>query len=359
MKQGFLTKLLVITSAVAIIISAYLIQASLTKTAKDSLSQSLTRVLNATQQSLSSWQHQEKNTVTLSANDSGILPAIEALLELKRVKGNLIGHSSQNFLRKHFKPLLEAKEYEGYFIIGPDGVNLSSTRNENIGVTNLLSTQKNILYKIFSGKIIISLPQKTDVPLSDTRKDGKNTKATMFSGAPIRDKNDKVIAALVFRINPYKDFTRIINNGRIGISGETYGFNRDSKLISESRFEEQLHELNLISPSSRSILNVEIVNPNLSGSSPPQKTLMASIATSGESGSNLDGYRDYRGVDVVGVWIWDPEMNMGLASEMDLGEAYYSLNISVISIWLVALLAIITIVVLSVKLKRKVAHEKH
>ena len=352
MKQGFLTKLLVITSAVAIVISAYLIQTSLTKTTKDTVLQSLNSVLNATQQSLSAWQQQEKNSVTLGANDDRILPAVEALLVLPREKETLIGHSSQNFLRMHFKPILEAKGYEGYFIIGPGGENLSSTRDDNIGVTNLLSNQKNILYKIFSGKTIISLPQKTDVPLHDTRKDGKNTEATMFSGAPIRDKNDNVIAALVFRINPSKDFTRIIDNGRIGISGETYGFNRDSKLISESRFEEQLHELNLIPRNSRSILNIEIVNPNLSGSSPPQKTLMASTATSGESGSNLDGYRDYRGIDVVGVWLWDEKMSMGLTTEMDLSEAYYSLNISVISIWLVALLIIITIVVLSLKLKK-------
>lgn len=356
MKRGFLTKLLIITSALIIVISAYLIQISLTKTAKDSLSQSLTRVLNTTQQALSTWQQQEKSTATIWANDSRMLATVETLLGLRREKGTLVGHSSQIFLRKHFKYILEAKGYEGYFIIGPGGVNLSSTRDENIGVTNLLSTQKNILYKIFSGKTIISLPQKTDVSLRDTRKDGKNTEATMFSGAPIRGKNDKVIAALVFRINPFKDFTRIISSGQMGVSGETYGFNRDSMLISESRFEEQLLEINFIPAGSQSILNVEIVNPNLNksrnNSNYQPKTLMASIATSGESGSHLDGYRDYRGVDVAGVWLWDEEMNMGLASEIDLSEAYYSLNIMVISIWLVALLGIIVIVVLSIKLKK-------
>lgn len=356
MKKGILAKLLIIASALTIVICAYLIQTSLTKTAKDNLSQSLTRVLNTTQQTLSAWKQQEKHTAVTWGNDSRILPAVESLLDLQREKGNLIGHSSQNFLRKYFKYIIEAKGYEGYFIIGPDGVNLSSTRDENISVTSLLSTQKSILYKIFSGKSVISLPQKTDVSLRDTRTDEKNSEATMFSGAPIRGKNGNVIAALVFRINPYKDFTRIINSGRMGITGETYGFNRDSKLISESRFEEQLHALHLIPPDSQSILNVEIVNPNhnkLGSSSKYQpKTLMASIATRGESGSNLDGYIDYRGIDVAGAWLWDEDMNMGLASEIDLSEAYYSLNISLISIWLVALLAIIVIIVLSIKLKK-------
>ena len=47
---------------------------------------------------------------------------------------------------------------------------------------------------------------------------------------------------------------------------------------------------------------------------------MAASATAGQSGSNLDGYRDYRGVDVVGFWLWDEDLGVGLASEVDLVE---------------------------------------
>ena len=33
-------------------------------------------------------------------------------------------------------------------------------------------------------------------------------------------------------------------------------------------------------------------------------TRMASAAIAGESGTDLQGYRDYRGVEVFGAWKW-------------------------------------------------------
>ena len=38
--------------------------------------------------------------------------------------------------------------------------------------------------------------------------------------------------------------------------------------------------------------------------------------------SNVEGYRDYRGIPVVGVWTWMPELDLGLTVEMDQSEAY-------------------------------------
>ena len=38
---------------------------------------------------------------------------------------------------------------------------------------------------------------------------------------------------------------------------------------------------------------------------------------SGRAGVNTDGYRDYRGVRVLGVWLWDEQLDMGLAAEID------------------------------------------
>ena len=50
-------------------------------------------------------------------------------------------------------------------------------------------------------------------------------------------------------------------------------------------------------------------------------TLMASNVTRGYSGMNVSGYRDYRGVSVVGSWLWSDELGIGLATEIDSGEA--------------------------------------
>jgi PAS domain S-box-containing protein len=50
-------------------------------------------------------------------------------------------------------------------------------------------------------------------------------------------------------------------------------------------------------------------------------TLMAQQATRGKSGSNVEGYRDYRGVPVYGVWLWDDKLGVGLATEIDEADA--------------------------------------
>ena len=43
---------------------------------------------------------------------------------------------------------------------------------------------------------------------------------------PVRDDSFQVVAALGFRIRPEQEFTRIVQLGRMGYSGETYAFDK-------------------------------------------------------------------------------------------------------------------------------------
>jgi len=49
---------------------------------------------------------------------------------------------------------------------------------------------------------------------------------------------------------------------------------------------------------------------------------MAQSAIEGNAGIDLRGYRDYRGVRVIGTWLWDNQLSMGSATEMDEREAF-------------------------------------
>ncbi len=51
---------------------------------------------------------------------------------------------------------------------------------------------------------------------------------------------------------------------------------------------------------------------------------MAVSALAGQSGFDMEGYRDYRGAPVVGAWLRDKEHGFGLAFEVDVAEAYQS-----------------------------------
>jgi serine/threonine protein kinase len=68
---------------------------------------------------------------------------------------------------------------------------------------------------------------------------------------------------------------------------------------------------------------------------------MAKLATAGGTGVDVDGYRDYRGVPVVGAWTWLEEYGMGIATESDVEEAYRPLYVLRFAVWgLLGLLAV-------------------
>ena len=66
---------------------------------------------------------------------------------------------------------------------------------------------------------------------------------------------------LAFHIPIANDFTRILSIARLGKTGETYAFDREGRLLSESRFEEQLRAAGLLPPGLKSTLNIEIRDP--------------------------------------------------------------------------------------------------
>ena len=218
-------------------------------------------------------------------------------------------------------------------------------RDENIGSKNLIANQAlDLLNRAFKGIAVMVPPIWSDVPLV-IAPDGKDKKsASMFFAAPIKNKSGKIIAVVTQRIDPSMDFTRLIQLGRIGKSGETYAFGRYGKLLSESRFNADLVNAGLIKEGQNSILVVSIRDPGgdmtrgFRPSVPRYQqplTLMAREATEGKAGMNVAGYRDYRGVPVYGVWLWDYALEIGLATEINAADAlgpYYTTRTVILTV---------------------------
>ena len=70
--------------------------------------------------------------------------------------------------------------------------------------------------------------------------------AIMLSAAPVRSSDGELCGILTLRIDPERGFTEILHRGRMGESGESYAFSRDAKLISESRFDDDLRRIGLV-----------------------------------------------------------------------------------------------------------------
>ncbi len=154
--------------------------------------------------------------------------------------------------------------------------------------------------------------------------------SAILVGARIESDGD-IIGMLGFAIRPEHEFTRILTVARPGESGETYAFDAQGVLVSESRFDAQLRDMGLLAEGATSALDIHVRDPggDLRQGYAPQLpvlarplTRMAASAVSGESGVDVAGYRDYRGVLVVGAWTWLPDWGIGVATEIDVVEAY-------------------------------------
>jgi hypothetical protein len=153
--------------------------------------------------------------------------------------------------------------------------------------------------------------------------------------APVGGTNGSPNGALWFQL-PAEEFGRILRAVRAGESGETYAFDAHGRMLSDSRFVAQLHRIGVLAPNAKdAAFGVELRDPGgdltrgvvarLPRAQQPL-TRMAAAATARHDGIDVDGYRDYRGVPVVGVWRWLPAAKIGIASEIDVEEAYRTLN---------------------------------
>lgn len=156
---------------------------------------------------------------------------------------------------------------------------------------------------------------------------------------PIRDGEGQVIAALMIHDEHSREAgSRILRMVRLGESGESYIFNRNGLMLSESRFSKQLQEFGLLpdDPDWSAVRSIYLRDPggDLSAGFIPDEpqsawplTKMARLCTSGHDGDDLDGYRDYRGVLVVGAWRWVDDLEFGVATEIDFREAEPGLRV--------------------------------
>lgn len=172
--------------------------------------------------------------------------------------------------------------------------------------------------------------------------------------APFRDEAGTVIGVLAFVLRPEAEFTRVLSVARPGTSGETFAFDSEGRLLSQSRFDEQLRKIGLLTnaPGASSALNLVLRDPGhdlTHGTGQPAATnrLMRLVADAQSSpgGVLVEPVRDYRGVPVVGAWHWLDEHQFGVVTKIDAAEAFEPLRVlALISRILLLLVALATLV---------------
>lgn len=326
--------LLTVITALLLVCAAWWAIAKIEQEMKQEIGQSLITIRDAAHKSLVAWFREHRAGAQILATTPEIVELTRELLALPRDRQSLLDASTQERIRFLVAPIVRRRDYRGYFIITADNVTLSASRDIEVGVEGPLADQPAILNQLKDGHVIATLPIFYDVPLGGGFHEPT---PTIFVGAPVRNKAGRVIACLVLRIDPWQEFAAIFKRGHIGGSGETYAFDRQGRLLSESRFESQLQRIGLLEPDKNSILQIHIRDPGANlvageSSSVPQDrqplTRMAKSAVRGTGGIDLDGYRDYRGVPVVGAWTGADDLGLGIATKIDISEAYRPLRIA-------------------------------
>jgi polar amino acid transport system substrate-binding protein len=303
-------------------------------------------VLQTTQESLNLWVESNKFHVRQLANDPRLISLVERQLKVPRNRDALSSSGALQGLRNFFWHRKDQFGQAGiFFVISPDLVNIASMRDDHIASKNLIANQAlDHLNRVFRGAAVLVPPIWSDDPLSSVSAGKRKNWPTMFIVAPVKNIQGKIIAAIARQIDPAGEFTRLIQLGRLGKSGETYAFDEYGKLLSESRFEADLRNTGLLAKDKTSILLVSLRDPGgdmTKGYVPAVPryqqplTLMAQAATQGQAGRNVTGYRDYRGVPAYGAWLWDDRLGVGLATEIDEADAlspYYATRTVILTV---------------------------
>lgn len=310
-------------------------------------------ILNVSEQSLTEWKRTEINNTFIISQSKEFKNLTDKLIKVNPTKDELNKDNTTLALRNHLTPFINMNSDLGFFIINPSYINIGSMRDENTGDINLLKG-KGFLESLFTeGKPFLTPPFISDVPLPGVTGELSVNEPTMFVGVPLFDDNGLVMAALTFRLVPSKGFTKIAQTAHLGETGETYAFNKNGYLITESRYSDKLRANGVIGVNDSTILNLAVKAPKgdltegfimKKPYSDMELTTMAKKALNGEDGNDLDGYINYLGKEVVGAWTWSDELGFAIATEEETSEIYSSIRlINQLILFLIAVTVILAL----------------
>lgn len=368
------------------------------RTLEDSLRSELKTALEANVTALDLWIHTQLRTATLLATDPTIRDPANAVLEQSRTNapgqgggrnfgpgpgsnpGPFPSSDSKGFqLAKALDERLPIAGYEAAVLVGTNGRVVASSGRMRLRPGSSVPADHLELFQrvLTNGKPVLVTPFKPARPTGRGGPGGRwgpgrfpavgpggsgerpppppgGTNAPRFGGpsdgiprgelqvmqvlAPVRDGSGQISGVLAVILRPEAEFTRVLSVARAGTSGETFAFDPEGRLLSQSRFEDQLRQLGLLTNVAgvSSALNLVLRDPGgdltrgfkpASGSATNGLMHFVANAISDDAGASVTPVRDYRGVPVVGAWHWMEDHQFGVVTKIDADEAFRPLRV--------------------------------
>jgi predicted Ser/Thr protein kinase len=336
-----------IIATLLLAVLAFAVRHAIETTMTENLRSQLQTLLDVETAMLDNWFKTQSSNAAHVANDLHVRESIYAILAAQESdKAGAPAAADDELhkqLQKQLSPSLSSHDYVGYMVVDKSQRILACSTEEMIGKKEI-PEYESFIARGLRGATAVSAPFPSVVSMKDEHGKMRNGVPTMFVCAPVRDPSFEVVAVLALRIRPEHEFTRIMQLGRFGYSGETYAINKNGLMVSNSRFDESLILLGLLpdQPETHSILTVQIRDPQgdmTAGYRPKVRrselphTRPVAAAVAGKPGIDIAGYRDYRGVVSVGAWTWLPKYELGIVTEVDTEEAFHALTILRRTFW--------------------------
>jgi hypothetical protein len=181
----------------------------------------LETVLQTDVAALEFWLENERSNISDWAEQTPVRAAVTQLTALPRQDGDhrarLRNAPQLAELRMLLEPLIDGDDYDGFGLFSSDGIVLATGNADYLG--HALSAQGMALRdRVLQGQAIFTLPYQTGRMLGAGNALMDLPRMAMI--APVRDAQEKPVAALVLFIPLDKDFTRILSIARLGDSGD-------------------------------------------------------------------------------------------------------------------------------------------
>lgn len=329
----FLIVLLIIGLTTVILVTT---RAGVLKSHIDNLDVSLT----ATDRRLSDWFRGRKVLVEYLTKKEELRNLAWVMVELEKANYSAIGSSEL----KAFHDIVSQQasldtQSVGYYLVNELGVNVASSNQEFIHKPNILLKQDSYhLERIFDGESVFISPVWSDINLDDNVS-AADRDPVIVIGSPVLSTEGEIVAALMFTFPPEQEFSSIFTNARQGKTGETFAVDDDGYIITRSIANKELQNRGLVPVGESTILHIRMPDNGANG------LLQSTIDQI--TGEDVNGYTNYFGLKVIGKWMWNPELDIMLVSEIAETEVYADYIKTKINLWLVSVIAVIIIAIIS------------
>lgn len=264
----YLQKQLWIWPIVAVVVLStigYFMGNAIESTIKGNVSSGMQTLVDLEAEMLTKWFSVQESAAEALANDATVRRTVYQLFQTEQPASSPASPDDPHKeLAAELGPAMSAHDFDSYLLIDKSKRIVSATHAALVGEQGI-SEYEPFIDRALAGEAFVSPPFPSVVMMKDADGRSRMGVPTMYVCAPIRDPSFQVVGVLALQIRPEREFIPILQLGRTGESGETYAFNEDGIMISNSRFDEELILMGLLpdQPHSHSILQMSVRDPGV------------------------------------------------------------------------------------------------